>query len=61
MSDFHEDIVKLKDPKTIKEALFASCPSVLMRAFEKNPIVKRLVRARAKVVPLIVTEMEKTG
>ena len=61
MNDFHEDMVRLKDPKNIKEALFASGPSVLMRAFEKDPIVKRLIRGRAKVVPIIIAEIKENG
>ncbi len=61
MSDFQEDIVRLKDPKNIKEALFASGPSVLMRAFERDPTVMRLVKGGAKVVPLIVAEIKENG
>jgi hypothetical protein len=61
MTDFHEDINSLKNPKNIKEALFASGPSLLMRAFEKDQTVMRLVRGGAKVAPLIAKELEKNG
>lgn len=61
MSDFRKDIAKIKNPENIREALFASGPSVLMRAFEKDPTVIRLLRGGSKVVPLISAEIRKNG
>lgn len=37
MSDFQKDIEKIKNPQNIREALFASGPTTLMRALEKDP------------------------
>jgi hypothetical protein len=61
MSDIEKDIEIIKDPRNIQEALFASGPHVLMKAFEKDPIVIRLIRAGLKVVPRISAEIKENG
>jgi hypothetical protein len=55
------EIKKLKNPENIKEALYASGPAVLMRAFELDPTVKMLIRSGSKVVRLIASEIKKNG
>jgi hypothetical protein len=54
-------IKKIKNPANIQEALYASGPSVLMRAFELDPTVKVLIRSGLKVVKLIASEIKKNG
>jgi hypothetical protein len=61
MASYQDDIKKLKDPNNINEALFASSPYVLRKAFERDPIVQRMIRGRQKVVPLIIAELTKDG
>lgn len=59
MADYSKDIEMLKNPENIKEAVYASSPYVLMKVFENDPIVRRLIRAGREVVPLISKEMKK--
>lgn len=54
-------IQKLKKPENIKEALYASGPAVLMRAFELDPTVKALIQSGSKVVRLIASDIRKNG
>jgi len=61
MTDFRKDVAKIKNPEKIREALFASGPSILMRAFEKDPTVARLLQGGSRVVPLISEEIKKHG
>ncbi len=61
MNEWTKDLRNIHDPKNIKEALYASGPSVLQRAFEKDPGVTRLLRAGSKVAPAISAELEKEG
>ncbi len=59
--DLEKEIEKIKNPTNIREALYASGPSVLMRAFELDPTVKVLIRSGSKVVKLIASEIKKSG
>jgi hypothetical protein len=61
MSDFQKDIETIKNPKNIKEALYASGPGTLLKAFEKDPTVIRLIRGGPKVIPLISQEIKENG
>lgn len=61
MVDYRKEIEKIKNPENIHEAVYANSPYVLMKAFEKDQTVSRLIRAGAKVVPLISEELEKNG
>lgn len=61
MNDFQKYIETIKNPKNIREALFASGPQVLMKAFQKDPTVTKLIRGGLKVVPLISAEIKERG
>jgi len=61
MSEFQKDIERIKNPENIRAALYASGPTTLMRAFERDPTVIRLVRGGSKVIPLISAEISKNG
>jgi hypothetical protein len=61
MYDYGEDIERIKNPEHIREAVYASSPYVLMRAFENDLTVQRLINAGQEVVPLIAKELENTG
>jgi len=53
MPDHNQDLVRLKDPANIKEAECASSPYVLLKTFAADPVIKRLIKGGARVVPLI--------
>lgn len=61
MADYRRDITRLKKPENIKEAMYASGPYTLLKAFEMDPTVNRLVRGGREVVPLIEQELKKGG
>jgi len=61
MSDFQKDLETIKNPENIKEAVYASGPGNLMKVFEKDPTVQRLIRGGAKVAPLVSAEIKKNG
>ncbi len=51
----------IKNPENISEAVYASSPYVLRKAFENDPNVRSLIKAGREVVPLISKELEKNG
>jgi len=59
MGNLQRDITTLRDPVNIKDAGFASSPYVLRKVFAADPIIKRLIAAGEKVIPLIEEEMHK--
>ncbi len=61
MPGYLKDIERLKNPENIHEAIYASSPYVLMKAFEQDPTVKRVIKAGSKIVPVILEEIEKNG
>ena len=61
MTEYRKEIEKVKNPKNISEALYASSPYTLKKAFENDQTVLRLVKAGHKVTPLLVDELEKNG
>lgn len=61
MTSYQDDIKKLKDPDNIKEAGFASSPYVLRKAFERDPVVQRVIKGRQKVAPLLIAELKQNG
>jgi len=61
MANLMKDIATLRDPSSIKKAQLASSPYVLRKIFAADPIIRRLIAAREKVVPLIVEETRRAG
>lgn len=61
MSSYREDIERLKNPKNIREALCASSPYTLRKAFENDETVLHLIKAGREVTPPIFEELEKNG
>lgn len=59
MPDIKQDVIRLRDPATIEKARLASSPYVLRKIIAEDPLVKRLIRAGEKVVPLITEELQK--
>jgi hypothetical protein len=60
MANLLKDLTTLRNPASIKEAGFASSPYVLRKVFAADPIIKRLIAAGEKVIPLISEEMRKS-
>ncbi|UCG47886.1 MAG: hypothetical protein JSU94_20705 [Phycisphaerales bacterium] len=58
MYDYKTDIERLKDPRNIREAVYASSPYVLKTTFDDDVIVRRLIDAGNEVVPLIREELK---
>jgi|GEM_PF-1997665 hypothetical protein len=61
MTDYRKEIESIKNPENIQEAIYASGPNALMKAFKRDPTVGRLIEGGRKVVPLIAEEIEKNG
>ena len=61
MPNLSDDLGKIKNPKNIHEALFASGPNALMKAFERDPTVNRIIKYGSKGVPLIEKILEEEG
>jgi hypothetical protein len=61
MADYRKDVARLKKPENIKDAVFASGPYTLMKVFEADPTVNRLIKGGGEVVPLIAAELKKNG
>lgn len=61
MADYRKDVTRLKKPENIKEAMYASGPYTLMRAFENDEAVNRLIKGGDEVVPLIERELKRGG
>jgi hypothetical protein len=59
MTDLRKDLTVISDPSSIKNALSASSPYVLRKAFATDPTIRRLIAAGEKVVPLIAEETHK--
>lgn len=60
MTNLQKDLITLHNPAKIKEAGAASSPYVLRKIFAADPIIKRLIKAGEKVIPLIVDDMRKS-
>ena len=61
MPNLSDDLGKIKNPKNIHEALFASGPNGLMKAFERDPIVNQVIKYGSKAVPLIEEILKEEG
>jgi hypothetical protein len=61
MNEYVIGIEAIKDPENIREAVYASSPRVLRVMFENDPIVRRLIDAGKKVIPLIEKELRDNG
>lgn len=61
MPNLQKDLTILHDPASIKKAALASSPYVLRKIIAADPIVKRLIAAREKIIPLITEEIRKSG
>ena len=61
MSKYHEEIERLKDPTNIKEALYASGPYTLMKAFKNDEIVSDLIKGGREVIPIIAEELKENS
>jgi hypothetical protein len=59
MSHYEEDLRAIANPENINEAVFAYSPYVLRKAFERAPIVQRLIAAGREISPLISDELER--
>ena len=55
---YREDIEKIKNPKNIREALCASSPYTLRKAFENDQTVRHLIKAGREVAPLLSEELK---
>jgi hypothetical protein len=55
---YREDIKKIKNPKNIREALCASSPYTLRKAFENDETVGHLIKAGREVAPLLSEELK---
>jgi hypothetical protein len=60
MANLQKDLTTLRDPASIKKAALASSPYVLRKIFAADPMIKRLVAAGEKVIPLIAEEIRKS-
>ncbi len=61
MPNYRQAIQKIKNPENIHEAVYASGPNALMKAFLKDRTVQLLIRGRSKAFPLVARELEKGG
>ena len=61
MANFQKDVATLRDPSSIKKAGLASSPYVLRKILAADPLIRRLIAAGEKVVPLIAEETRKRG
>lgn len=61
MADYSRDIERIKTPQNITEALYANSPYTLIKAFENDDTVRRLIRAGRQVAPPIAAEIEQHG
>lgn len=61
MISYSKEIERIKNPKNIHEAVYASSPHSLKKIFEKDLIVSRLIDGGKDVVPLIAKELENKG
>ncbi|MFQ5981422.1 MAG: hypothetical protein ACE5OZ_25040 [Candidatus Heimdallarchaeota archaeon] len=60
-NDQVKGVERLKMPENIREAMYASSPYSLKKAFDNDPDVNRLIKAGEQTVPLIVKELESGG
>ncbi|MFX0107269.1 MAG: hypothetical protein ACFE7R_03220 [Candidatus Hodarchaeota archaeon] len=58
MNEHAIGIEAIKNPENIREAVYASSPRVLRMVFDNDPIVRRLIGAGQKIIPLIERELE---
>jgi hypothetical protein len=57
MPKYQKAVQKLRNPENIKDAVFASSPYVLRKAFQADPVVQELVREGPPVVADIEREL----
>jgi hypothetical protein len=60
MANLGKDLITLRNPLNIKNSMVASSPYVLRRIFVADPVIKRLIKAGEKVIPLITEELNKS-
>lgn len=60
-AEYKKDIEKLKNPENINEAVYASSPYVLRKAFDSDETLHHLIKGGSGVIPLISEEMQKNG
>ena len=51
MPKYMKDVQRLRNPENIREALYASSPYVLRKAFVADPTVQKLIRAGLNDIP----------
>lgn len=56
--ELQELLNAIEDPTKIKDALYASSPYVLRKAFEGDPGIRELLRAGSRLVPAIAEKLE---
>jgi len=61
MPKFQKHLQRLRKPEAIRDAVFASSPYVLRRAFSTDPTVQQLVQAGPDVVADIEKELADGG
>jgi hypothetical protein len=61
MPDYRNEIERIKNPENIHEAVYASGPYTLMRAFENDPTVGSLIEGGREVIPLIAEQLKESG
>jgi hypothetical protein len=61
VADYSRDVEKIKNPENIRDALAASSSYVLLKAFDNDETVRRLIRGGREVAPLISREIEQNA
>lgn len=61
MEEIHKNIEKIKNPENIDEAIYASGPNSLMKAFKKDLTVNSLIKGGPETFSIISREIEKNG
>ncbi|MFC1855908.1 hypothetical protein ACFL2A_05145 [Thermodesulfobacteriota bacterium] len=61
MPDYSNAIKKIRNPENIHEAMYASGPYTLMKAFQNDTTVKQLIKGGENTASLIAKELEKGG
>jgi len=61
VKDQAKDVKRLQKPKDIRAALYASSAYVLRKAFQKDPIVQRLIKTGRNAAPSIEKEIRAKG
>jgi hypothetical protein len=61
MPKYVKDVQRLRNPENIKEAVYASSPYVLRKAFMADPTVQKLVRAGPNAFDAVKHEFAARG